>query len=86
MSISFEQLKAEAAKLSSTERAELAAELLRSLDPVDDDADPAEIERAWVLEAERRLAEIERGDVQMIPGDESVARIRQLLAGRSSTR
>ena len=82
MSISFEQLKAAAAKLSSTER----AELLHSLDPGDDDADPDEIEQAVILEAERRLAEIERGEAKLIPGDEVFTRIRERLAERSSTR
>lgn len=76
MSISFEQLKAEAAKLSQAERAEFAAELLRSLDPADD-ADPDEIEQAWLLEIERRAAEIDRGEAKLIPGDEVFARLRQ---------
>ena len=76
MSISFEQLKEEAAKLSQSERAELAAELLRSLDPEDDD-DPDEIEQAWLLEIERRSAEIARGEAKLIPGDEVFARLRQ---------
>jgi putative addiction module component (TIGR02574 family) len=78
VSISFEQLRQEAAKLTPAERVELATELLRSLDPPDDD-DPAEIERAWLDEIARRSAEIDRGDVQMIPGDEAIARLRQRL-------
>ena len=76
MSISFDQLKEEAAKLSQSERAELALEMLRSLDPADD-ADPDEIEQAWLLEIERRSAEFDRGEAKLIPGDEVFARLRQ---------
>jgi hypothetical protein len=80
VSISFEQIKAEAAKLTPAQRAELADELLRSLDPpADDDATPEEIERAWILEAKRRSDEVARGEVEMLDGEESMARIRQML-------
>ena len=79
MSISFEQLKQQAEKLPESERAELAHAMLRSLDRPEADANPDEIEKAWLREIERRSAEIDRGEVQMIPGDESVARIRQRL-------
>lgn len=80
MSISFEQIKAEAAKLSFSERAELADELLRSLDPpADDDATPEEIEAAWAAEIKRRMEMIDRGEATFIDGDESMARIRSLL-------
>ena len=78
MSISFEQIKAEAAKLSPAQRAELADELLRSLDPpADDDATPEEIERAWNVEIRRRMDMIDRGEARLIPGDEVMARMRQ---------
>ena len=80
MSISFEQLKEEAEKLTSNERAELAAELLRSLEP-ENIADLDEIEQDWICEAERRLAEVRRGEAETIPGDESVARLRQATSG-----
>lgn len=78
MSISFEQLKQEAAKLPEAQRAELALEMLRSLDEEDDFASE-EIERAWLDEIARRSAEIDRGEAIMIPGDEAIARIRQRL-------
>jgi len=76
MSSSLDQLKQEAAKLSDTERAELALVLLRSLEPTSDDPD---IEQAWLAESERRLDQIERGEATLIPGDEVFARIRQRL-------
>ena len=75
--MTLDQLKQEAATLSESERAELAAELLRSLDPPADDADPAEIERLWIAEARRRSEEISHGEAQTIPGDEVFARIRE---------
>jgi putative addiction module component (TIGR02574 family) len=76
MSMSFEHIKAEAAKLSEVERAELAHEMLKSLDAADD-ADLEEIEQAWIREAERRSAEIARGEAKLIPGDEVFARLNE---------
>jgi hypothetical protein len=77
VSISFEQLKQEAAKLPEAQRAELAAELLRSLDPPADDDDPAEIERLWILEAKRRSEAVARGEAVTIPGDQVFAELRE---------
>lgn len=48
------------------------------------DAELAEIEQAWVREAERRLAEIDRGEARLIPGDEVFERIRARLADSPS--
>ena len=39
-----------------------------------------DIERLWSEEAERRVEEIERGEVLMIPGEEVFSRIRQKYA------
>ena len=36
-----------------------------------------EIERLWSEEAERRIAEIDRGDVALIPGETVFARIKE---------
>ena len=36
-----------------------------------------EIDRLWAEEAERRVAEIDRGDVELIPGEEVFDRIRR---------
>jgi hypothetical protein len=76
MSISFEELLQEAEKLPEPQRAELAAAMLRSLDPPADD-DPAEIERLWILEAKRRSEEIARGEAVTIPGDQVFAELRE---------
>jgi putative addiction module component (TIGR02574 family) len=71
----FEDVKANAAQLSETERADLALFLIESLDG------PQEIgfDHAWRIEIEHRLAQIERGEVQLIPGDDVLERLRRRL-------
>jgi len=71
----LDELKEKAAKLSESERAELALSLIESLDgPPDADAD-----EAWRAEIERRVQQIENGEVQLVPGDEVLARLRRRL-------
>jgi putative addiction module component (TIGR02574 family) len=75
MSTTLEDIKEKAAQLSEIERAELALALIESLDgPPDADA-----EEAWRVEVERRIAQIDRGEVQLIPGDEVIDRLRRRL-------
>ncbi|MDA3833806.1 MAG: addiction module protein, partial [Spirochaetales bacterium] len=62
----IEQLAKEVMNLSLEERAELAQRLLISLD----EAPPSEIERLWMQEAERRLQEFRKGNVQGIPSED----------------
>ena len=57
----------QALQLPDDERAEIAAVLVRSLDVVDDDG----VEGAWDREIGRRLAEIDAGDVELVPWDEA---------------
>ena len=38
-----------------------------------------EVEKAWGQEVERRLAELESGKVQAIPGEEVMARMRKIV-------
>ncbi len=75
MSNMLAELKEKAAQLSEAERAELALTLIESLDG------PAEtgVEEAWRVEIERRVAQVERGEVQLIPGDEVFERLRRRL-------
>ena len=75
MSNALAELKQKAAELSDTERAELALALIESLDgPADPD-----VEEAWRLEIDRRAGEVERGEAQLIPGDEVFERLRRRL-------
>jgi putative addiction module component (TIGR02574 family) len=75
MSNTLTELKEKASQLSEAERAELALALIESLDGP---ADPG-VEEAWRLEIERRVGEVERGEVQLIPGDEVFVRLRRRL-------
>ncbi len=76
MSARLDELKHAAANLSEVERAEFALCLIESLEaPVDD----GDIDQAWQIEIERRAAEVERGEVQPVPGDVVFSRLRQQL-------
>ena len=75
MSNKLAELKKKAAQLSDVERAELALSLIESLDgPADPD-----VEEAWRVEIERRIGQIDRGEVELIAGDEVFARLRRRL-------
>jgi putative addiction module component (TIGR02574 family) len=52
----------------------LVEELLKSLNP-----SQAEVDALWATEAERRVAEIEGGKVQLIPGEKVFAELRKRL-------
>lgn len=65
-----ERLLDEALQLPAEDRADLALRLLDSMgEPTD------EVEGAWIEEARRRLAEIERGEVRTVPWPEARERI-----------
>ena len=71
-------LLAEALRLGEDARAELATELLASLDgPADADA-----EKAWSAEIERRVAAIDAGNVTLEPWEDVRRRIEKDLLGR----
>ena len=61
--------------LSQDDRARLAEVLLASLDP----EPQSEVEAAWEVEIERRLAAYDRGEVQAIDAEEVFAKA-ELLA------
>jgi putative addiction module component (TIGR02574 family) len=63
--------------LSEDARAELAGQLLGSLDDSDQDLDQEEIERLWALEAKDRIAAYERGEIEAIPGEEVLASLKR---------
>lgn len=72
MSHPIDRLHAEALELPSRERARLAHLLVASLDAEENEA-PADVERAWSEEIERRLAEYRAGTVQPIPAEDVFA-------------
>ena len=75
MARTLREIERDIRALSARERARLLKALISDLDaPADPDA-----ERAWVAEAERRLAEIECGTVETIPGSEVLKEARSRL-------
>ena len=69
-----DELVDEAMALPVELRAKLIEKLLNSLNPAE-----AEIDRLWAVEAERRVAEIEAGTVEMVSGDVVFEKIRKRL-------
>lgn len=65
-----ETLEAAALHLSPGERARLVERLIATLD-----ADP-EVEEAWAAEVERRQAELESGAASLLPGPETLAKLK----------
>lgn len=73
MSTDIEVLEAAAMKLAPEQRARLADRLIASL------FEGAEIEEAWAVETERRIAEIEAGRASVFPAADAIARARDAL-------
>jgi putative addiction module component (TIGR02574 family) len=63
--ISKENLIFEAVSLPVEARLQLVEKLLESLNPSYKD-----IDELWAVEAEKRVGEIERGEVRTVPGEE----------------
>jgi putative addiction module component (TIGR02574 family) len=75
----FEALLEQALQLSDEERGELAMRLLRSLEPEHGDAPvPEEWEAAWSAELDRRVREVREHSVELIEGDDVLARLREI--------
>ena len=73
MSTQFEILEAEVLKLVPADRALLAEHIIASLD------EDNEIESAWAVEVEKRVAEVESGVVVGMPFEEVIAQARAAL-------
>jgi len=76
-----EEIFHDAVALPTDVRAELAERLIASLA---DDASP-EITEAQLAEVRRRIAQVESGEVALIPGDEALARVRRFLTDHMSS-
>ena len=74
MSTPLASLEAEALKLPPEERAALADHLLASLSAERD------IDDAWAVEVDHRIAEIEAGRMALVPAEQAIARAKQALA------
>ena len=66
----------EAEQLSAHERAELADRLMESFAH----DIPPDIAAAQIAEVQRRIAQVESGEIALISGDEALASVRQLVA------
>lgn len=78
MTKAAEAVLADALRLDLDARAEVAAELLASLDgPADPGADAA-----WATEIERRVAAIEAGTAKLEPWEDVKRRIAREILGR----
>lgn len=78
MTKATEAVLAEALRLDADSRAQLAAELLASLDgPSDPDA-----EAAWQAEIEQRSADLDAGKVKLEPWEQVKRRIEKGILGR----
>jgi len=76
MASNVEEIRDAALALPLEERADLAEQLLESLQ-----REQQEIDRCWTEEAEKRLEAYRRGEVRVIPADEFLQRLR---AGKKS--
>ncbi len=75
MSTHLVQLFEKASLLSEKDRATLAGLLIESLESEAVDPD---VEEAWRVEIERRLAELDSGTVQTVPWEEVRAKLLRL--------
>lgn len=75
MSATPSTLRNDALALPVEQRAELAVELLASLDEDVSDGHPGEIDRVWGDEMVRRSAQIASGEVETLTWDEVLARV-----------
>ena len=74
----FNEIFRDAAELSEQDRATLAGLLIESLEG---EPDP-DVEAAWAAEIERRIAELDAGNVKTIPWEEVRQRLLDRLNGR----
>ena len=74
----LQRLRSEALALSQAERAELAHDLIQSLDPPPDNG----VEDAWEREISRRIGEINAGHAELLERSEFRRRIRERIERR----
>jgi putative addiction module component (TIGR02574 family) len=72
--ISKDKLISEAISLPVKIRLQLVEKLLERLNP-----SPKDIDELWAIEAESRVAEIEKGEVETVPGEEVFRKLHDRL-------
>ena len=73
--MNIQAIEKEVLDLPIEDRARLAEKLLSSLD----DLSEQEIEKLWLVEAQRRASEIDNGTVQLVSAEEVQRRIQAIL-------
>lgn len=82
MNLTTPQVLRQALRLPPKARADIAGVLLRSLDEHEDRG----VEAAWIAEVERRLAQVESGDVKLVPWGAVLRSARAKLRRAKATR
>ncbi len=82
MTQAVEQILNEAQHLSAAERKELADRLVECL--VRDI--PPGVQRAHLAEVRRRMAQVDSGEVSLVPGDEALEQVRRLVGSSQAGR
>lgn len=79
--MTLKEITAEALKLPEQGRAELAHQLILSLDSLDTDEDTPDPEhdRLWREEIDRRCRSIDEGTAKLVPAEEVFARVQKAL-------
>jgi putative addiction module component (TIGR02574 family) len=77
MEMDAEHVLQSALSLPPSERADIAASLIQSLDETAD----ADADAAWAEEIKRRVESIDTGQVTLIPWDQVMREMRQRLDG-----
>ncbi len=78
MAITLAEIEAQALQLTPRERGDLAHRLIASLDGPAEDT-PEAIAQAWDEEIARRMAEIDAGTAELIPHEQVLADIDEML-------
>ena len=74
MTTQIEMLEAEVLRLPAAERALLVQALVASLD------EDSAVENDWAVEVDRRLAQIEAGEVNLVPGGVALDKLKAKFA------
>ena len=75
MALTKEQILTEALSLAPQEREELAEAIWLSIDGLTRE----EIDAAWVAECQRRLDAVDRGEMELVPGEQVIRELRERL-------
>lgn len=78
MSPTFKTVAAQALELPDEERGELAALLMESLDPDEQNLSSDDWNVAWSAEIERRITEIREGRAELVDGEDVLSELRDI--------